>query len=246
VGTWVGGLRGRGLRLRFANAVHIPWLRPPLAHRGYVGPAEFYDLAAAGQFNLLTLLGLREEHHLLDIGCGSLRGGRLFLTYLSPGHYYGIEPNRWLVQQGLRKEVGRSMGRLKRPHFSYDDSFTLTTFGRQFDFIVAQSIFSHAAAVQIRRCLSEAKQVMHTESLFLATFLEGDENYASNEWSYPDGAYYTRPFMFSLVSEAGLIAHRLPWRQVGGQTWIAIARPESATTLDTLDQRLRGQLLDDA
>jgi len=46
-------------------------------HRKYVGPPERYDLAASGQFSLLTLLGMREDQSLLDIGCGSLRGGRL-------------------------------------------------------------------------------------------------------------------------------------------------------------------------
>ncbi len=243
-------IRGTGLRLRVANALHIPgfipWLRPAGAHRYYVGPAESYDLVAAGQFNLLTLLGLREDHTLLDVGCGSLRAGRLFITYLLPGRYHGIEPNRWLVQVGLRKEVGRSMRRLKRPNFSYDDGFTLTTFGHQFDFIVAQSIFTHAAAGQIGRCLSESKRVMHAESLFLATFLEGAENYAGSDWSYPDGVYYTRAFMFSLVSEAGLIARTLSWQQAGGQTWIAIAQPEAEERLATLDQQLRAHVLDDS
>jgi len=62
-------------------------------YRAYVGPVEKYDLVAANQFNLLTMLGLRENHFLLDVGCGSLRGGRLFIPYLLPHHYFGIEPN---------------------------------------------------------------------------------------------------------------------------------------------------------
>lgn len=44
-------------------------------YRAFVGPPEKYGVVSAMQFNLLTFLGLREDHYLLDIGCGSLRGG---------------------------------------------------------------------------------------------------------------------------------------------------------------------------
>ena len=46
-------------------------------YKGYDGSDDNYDLVGAMQFNLLTALGLREYHKFLDIGCGSLRAGRL-------------------------------------------------------------------------------------------------------------------------------------------------------------------------
>ena len=52
-------------------------------YRAYVGPPEDYDLIAAMVFNLLTTLGLRQHHSVLDIGCGSLRIGRLLIPYLN-------------------------------------------------------------------------------------------------------------------------------------------------------------------
>jgi hypothetical protein len=61
-------------------------------HMAYVGPPTQYDAMAATQFRLLTTLGLREHHRLLDFGGGSLRAGRLLIPYLQPGNYYGIEP----------------------------------------------------------------------------------------------------------------------------------------------------------
>ena len=63
-------------------------------YRAFVGPAWRYDLLAALQFQAMTSLGLREYHSLLDVGCGSLRAGRLFIPYLLPGRHFGIEPNR--------------------------------------------------------------------------------------------------------------------------------------------------------
>src|SRR5216684_432299 len=98
-------------------------LKPGDPHyRAYVGPAEDYDLIAAMTFNLLTTLGLRQHHSLLDLGCGSLRVGRLLIPYLNKEKYFGLEPNEWLVQEGIRNEIGETLVRIKRPRFFFSDS----------------------------------------------------------------------------------------------------------------------------
>src|SRR5579859_6587058 len=114
-------------------------------YRQHVGPADGYDRMSAMQFNLLTYLGLSEEHFLLDIGCGSLRAGRLFIPYLKPGHYFGIEPVEWLLQAGIDHEVGQSQIAIKRHSFDSNSEFRLSVFQRDFDFLMAQSIFSHTS-----------------------------------------------------------------------------------------------------
>ena len=51
-------------------------LTPGDAHyRTYIGPPEDYDLVAAMCFGLLTAMGLRGRHRVLDVGWGSLRLG---------------------------------------------------------------------------------------------------------------------------------------------------------------------------
>ena len=61
------------------------------------------------------LLGLREHHSVLDFGCGSLRAGRLLIPYLLEGRYYGLEPNRWLIEDAMEHELGGALIDLKRP-----------------------------------------------------------------------------------------------------------------------------------
>src|SRR6185436_13308722 len=114
-------------------------LKPGDTHyRAYVGPPEDYDLIAAMTFNLLTTLGLRQHHTLLDVGCGSLRAGRLFIPYLNAGRYIGIDPNRWLVEEGIRHEVGADLIRIKQPKLYYGDSpAVLEGSGLTIDFAVA-------------------------------------------------------------------------------------------------------------
>ena len=109
-------------------------LRSGAAHyRAYVGPPADYDLIAGQTLGLLFAAGLRETHTLLDLGCGSLRAGRLLIPYLRPGHYYGIEPNRWLVDEGIARELGADLVARKRPTFRYVDDFSAGGFGTRFD-----------------------------------------------------------------------------------------------------------------
>jgi SAM-dependent methyltransferase len=209
-------------------------------YRTHVGPPERYDLMGAIQFNLLTGLALREDHYLLDIGCGSLRAGRLFIPYLLPGHYFGIEPEEWAVQEGIRNELGEDAIRIKRPTFSYDSNFTLSVFGQTFDFIMAQSIFSHAYQSQIQRCLAEAKAVLKPTGVFIATYLAGSENYTGDEWVYPGCVKYTPDFMIELAQEAGLACQPFDWYHPGDQTWLLLHHPDYQVGVpsQTLDERV--------
>jgi SAM-dependent methyltransferase len=194
-------------------------------YRGYVGPT--YDIMAAIQFNLLTYVGLREQHTLLDIGCGSLRAGRLFIPYLFAGNYYGIEPNKWLIDAGLDNELGRDILKVKEPHFDYNSDFDLSVFNRKFDYILAQSIFSHASKRQIRKCLSEAKKVMKKKtSIFLATFHLGKKDYEGDSWQYPLGVEYTMETMMKMISDAGLKGAQVDWGHFDDQKWISILHPK--------------------
>jgi SAM-dependent methyltransferase len=177
---------------------------------------------------------LREENTLLDIGCGSLRGGRLFITYLKPGKYFGIEPEQWLIDQGIETEVGRDLVALKKPAFSNDSNFTLSVLGRKFDFMLAQSIFSHASQAQIRRCLSEAKKVLEPSGIFAATFFPGETNYEGSEWVYPGCVYYTLEYFTKLAADEGLACKPLNWTHTNQQKWVALTHPEHAADVPEL------------
>jgi hypothetical protein len=193
-------------------------------YRAFVGPSTTYDIIGASQFNLLTSLGLREHHKLLDIGCGSLRGGRLFIPYLQPGGYSGIEPEQWLVEEGIENEIGHDQITLKSPRFDYNAEFNLRVFGEQFDFLLAQSIFSHTSASQLKHCLSEAAQVMKPTSIFAATYFPGDEDYTGVEWVYPGRVYYTPEFMQKTAADYDLSMTNLNWLHPNGQTWVVFVR----------------------
>lgn len=203
-------------------------------YRAWVGPSEYYDRIGALQFNTLCLFGLREYHALLDVGCGSLRGGRLFIMYLRPGNYYGIEPTTWALDEGKRAHLGKELLDMKRPEFSNDVNYTLTQFGRKFDYIVAHSVFTHAPANQISRCLLQAREVMDEKTIFIATYFEGKENYQGDHWVYPWTIEYTPAFIEHLVSKAGLKCTPISLPHPFDQRWLIIIDPANTTDFATL------------
>lgn len=188
-------------------------------YRAYVGPPEKYDLVSAMQFNLLVQMGLREYHTMLDIGCGSLRAGRLFLPYLLPEKYYGIEPQKWLVAQGIKNEIGKDMIRIKKPKFRYAEDFSMDKFNVKFDYMIAQSIFSHASPRQINMCLDKVALCLKKDGLLFATFVNGVNNYEGDEWVYPGCVEYCETRMEQFAKDSGMSFKIVDWAHPNGQTW---------------------------
>ena len=201
-------------------------LKPGDAHyRAYVGPPEDYDLIAAMTFNLLTTLGLRQHHSLLDIGCGSLRIGRLLIPYLNRGKYFRVEPNKWLVEQGIKRELGEALLEIKRTTFFFSDSpETITQAKVSFDFALAQSIFSHCGLDLIKNWLSAISRSLAEHGALVATFLPGEEDSPTKGWVYPECVSYRPATLRDAAAEAGLRFELLDWKHPR-QTWALFAGP---------------------
>ena len=210
-----------------------------LNYKSFVGPRNKYDISSALQFNLLTTLGLREHHSLLDLGCGSLRGGKLFIPYLLTGNYFGLEPEKWLVEEGIRNEIGKDQIKLKNPTFINNYNFDLSLCKRNFDFILAQSIFSHASSYQIEKCILEIKRKMKPTSIFVATYMKGSDNYKGKMWVYPECVKYTEDFLNKLVNKQNLKIKNIEWPHPNQQTWIMIYHPENEHNLPDFDDTIK-------
>ncbi|MFD0772503.1 class I SAM-dependent methyltransferase [Streptomonospora algeriensis] len=141
------------------------------AHRKRVG--AYWDQIGQLQFDFLVKQGLTPESKLLDVGCGSLRGGIHFIRYLNQGNYYGIDVDPALVKAGLEYElpaVGLS-DRLPEDHLRVTTRFN-ANFGVNFQFALAQSVFTHLPLNHIRLCLFRVAKVMPPGGRFYATFFE--------------------------------------------------------------------------
>lgn len=201
-------------------------------YRAWVGPPDRYDIMGAAQFSLLFLLGMREHHKLLDFGCGSLRLGRLAIPYLGRGCYCGVEPEAWLIEDGFGQELGQDARVIKQPRFNHNAEFRADMFDEKFDYIVAQSVFSHTGEIATRDALKSLGNVLADDGLILANWLIGEEaggfHPETSGWVYPDCVPFSIERISRLIDEAGLVSRRCPWPHAGRLTWFVLARGEAA------------------
>jgi SAM-dependent methyltransferase len=199
-------------------------LPPGAAHyRAYVGPPGDYDLVSAMTFGLLAACGLRQHHKVLDVGCGSLRLGRLLIPYLNAGRYVGLEPNKWLIDDGLRYEVGDSLAEIRRPEFIYDTSLASLPAGTLFDYAVAQSIFSHTAPDLLKRWIGDISSCLSASGILLATVIVGASDCSGEGWVYPECVEYRLETIAATAAREGLEFQVLDWFHPR-QTWCALYR----------------------
>ena len=176
--------------------------------------------------SLLLAAGLRETHKLVEVGCGSLRAGRMFIPYLLPGNYHGIEPNQWVVEEGIRHELGEGILEVKRPNFRFVDDFSAEGFGVEFDFALAQSVFSHTYPEMTLAGLKGMSKALAPDGRIFANFVEADETTEDGSgWVYPGCTTHSWERMGEILEECGLVGRKLDWMQ--GMQWFVAARPDS-------------------
>jgi SAM-dependent methyltransferase len=169
------------------------------------GPVK--DFERVGRLQLITLLrvGLYPQSKVLDIGCGCLRGGYWLIHFLASGHYCGIEPNRAMLEAGLRNLLEPDVLRTKEPRFDCNASFDASVFGEKFDFFLARSIWTHASKEQIAQMLDSFVLNSVEGAVFLTSYLRARwpvfPDYMGDEWV---GKSHQS-------SRRGLVFHRLDW-----------------------------------
>jgi hypothetical protein len=69
------------------------------------------------QFEYLVGHGLERDMRLLEIGCGNLRAGHLFIDYLESGNYHGIDISPPILIAALQTVADfRPAGQGPAPH----------------------------------------------------------------------------------------------------------------------------------
>jgi len=221
-------------------------LKPGDAHyMAYVGPPTQYDFMGATQFRLLCTLGLGAHHTLLDFGSWSLRAGRLFMNHLDAGKYFGIDPNKWLIEDCIANQLGNDLIHLKKPTFDYNDDFSVN-FDREFDYIVAQFIFSHTGSDLVKIALPNLLGVLNDKGIIAMTFVEGPSSSMEKGWVYPDPGCveFTPREIREFFRETGVFARKIPWYHPR-QSWYLLAKCKDRLPDASMDSYLRGAVLTD-
>jgi len=159
------------------------------------------------QFEFLKRNGLSPEDELLDIGCGNLRGGIHSIRYLQPSNYHGIDISEEAIKAG--KEILREEELLnqKEPNLLVNNNLMFEELKDEtFDYIFAQSVFTHLPKEEIAECFEHVSAIMNQESVFFASVHIGEENIAVPSLSIEssDDYSYTMETFRDLGTQYGL------------------------------------------
>lgn len=187
----------------------LPYLEAYIAHTDQRVEADpksavggMWDEIGSLQFDYLTANGLRPESTILDLGCGTLRAGRHFIRYLQPLHYTGFEISSKALEfaEYLVEDEGLAH---KHPSLILNSSRTLRfeELGGTFDFLLAQSVFTHLLQEHIEECFAHVAKLMHNSSVFFFTFAESEKFERNNKKNF------LQPFSFyeQLAKKYGFI-----------------------------------------
>jgi len=235
----------RALRRLPASAAELSGLPEPAALQARfdgVGRGRFLGVPADGfaqsgrmQLVALVRVGLTRTSRVLDFGCGCLRGGYWLIHYLEPGCYFGIEPHAERLAIGLETLLEPGLAERKRPCFDHSPDFDLAVFGERFDFVLADSIWTHAAKPQIRRMLDSLIAASHARTTLLATYLPAGTplgpDYQGDEWvgtshesDVPGVIRHDLGWILEECRRRGLSARELPEPAPDSQRWIEVTR----------------------
>ena len=224
--------RGRDTWLWLTTRDHVAYYRAVMrsdasrSSDAAVGSKTRESWLALGQlqFDYLAEHGLKPDMRMLEIGCGNLRAGRLFINFLDSGNYYGtdISPDILLAAQRSVIEFGLQR---KLPHLMLVADMQLEFLpDRHFDVVHAHSVFSHSPLPVIEECLAHIGRVMTPGGFFDFTF---DETTGAEHQVLHEDFYYRPQTLLDLAARYGLSGQYLAdWKQTGHhQSKIRLTRP---------------------
>jgi hypothetical protein len=188
-----------------------------LGHRTYVG--GMWEEIGRLQFNFLLEQGLLPSHVLLDVACGSLRGGVHFIPYLDSRKYHGLEMEAALVDAALAHELPSQLVEEKAPEFVISSDFEFHRFSRRPDYAIAQSLFTHLVPDDMSRCLTRLRDFVGDRTCrFFVTFFDGDSDRNPATSHTHLAFWYSQSEMESFAADAGWDFEYIgPWGHPRGQ-----------------------------
>jgi len=118
----------------------VPGLRRRHRLEAMVGPLGYWNELQAYQLNTAKQLGLSPAHRLLDLGCGPLQGGEVFIRYLESDRYVGVDHRPEVIAVG-HEQIAESRLQHKQPQLLCSTTFGDAELGtRTFDFIWASQV----------------------------------------------------------------------------------------------------------
>ena len=166
-----------------------------------VGAADVWKVARDFQFQFLLDQGMKKTDTLMDIGCGTLRGGIPMIEYLNTGNYYGMDVRDLVLDEG-REEIKIAKLEGKKPNLISFNDFSEVDLDVKFNIMWAFSVLIHFEDKIAESCFQFVAKSLAADGVFYANV-----NIAEHE----DGNWVGFPIVFrshefyeNLASKNGL------------------------------------------
>lgn len=157
-----------------------------------VGDPALASMKRDFQIAFLRSNGLHPEHRLLDLGCGTLRGGIPIIQYLAAGQYYGVDVRASVIAEAWRELHDYDLGH-KRPTLvclsEAQEKFQDTCF----DVVWAFSVLIHMQDTNFRQTIRFVAEHLCPDGRFFANVKIGREESHGRWQGFP---VVTRPLTF--------------------------------------------------
>ena len=198
-------------------------------HRDVVGGR--WDETGRAQMALLRAEGLQPQHHLLDIGAGSLRLGCKAVPFLDPGHYWATDRSGALMSAGHAAELTEP-SRLDPAHMIEDPGFAFPGVPRTISHAIAFAVFTHLPLPHLGQALTSIhSRFPALERLLFTVFLAPPDHFGP--YRQPDGVvshptrapyHFTAAAVLNLTQDSGFCAQTTNDRLPRGQTLVRATR----------------------
>jgi 2-polyprenyl-3-methyl-5-hydroxy-6-metoxy-1,4-benzoquinol methylase len=148
---------------------------------GEVGAGFHWEKKRQFQLNFLRQMGLLPHHRILDIGCGTLRGGLPLINYLEPGNYHGVDVRAHVLEEA-RRELGESGLEWKDPTLHHAPSLQSLSLSHTFDFVWGFSVLIHMPDNEASNCFELVANVLAPSGRFFANVRIGPTRDERGRW----------------------------------------------------------------
>lgn len=143
-----------------------------------VGPPELWRQKRQFQIDFLRRHGLQPKHRLLDIGCGTLRGGIPVIAFLDAGRYTGVDVRSEVIDEA-RKELRVHGLDDKQPTLLAGSVADIDAAAR-FDVAWAFSVLFHMDEAALDVALGAVASRLDSDGVFYANVILGTD--VPGEW----------------------------------------------------------------
>ncbi len=140
---------------------------------GRVGAPHLWRMQRAFQIDFLQRMGLSPDHRLLDLGCGTLRGGLPLIGYLATARYTGIDVRPDVIEEA-RRELSEAGLVQRHPRIECVDSLAGLDLGAAYDYVWAFSVLVHLEDGELDDALAFVSRHLTVSGACFANVNPGD------------------------------------------------------------------------